>query len=122
MTSPKENPTLPNGIRWCSTRTGRAKFRVSGSVATGADIWPGKMQYPVKFPKQFMDALLEHFSLGEFPIGGAFDNPTRGSLGEFIQQKLKMKINPAVYLAALLINEGYAEDVRRGYIRLRPKS
>jgi hypothetical protein len=27
-----------------------------------------------------------------------------------------------VYLAALLIDEGYADPVRRGYIRFRPKS
>jgi len=48
--------------------------------------------------------------------------PRRGSLGEFIQQKLKTKMNPAVYLAALLIDEGYADPVQRGYIRFRTKS
>jgi hypothetical protein len=40
-------------------------------------------------------------------------------LGEFIQQKLKTKMNPAVYVAALLIDEEYAEASRRGYIRFR---
>jgi len=29
--------------------------------ATGAEIWPGKIRYPIKFPKSFMDALLAHF-------------------------------------------------------------
>ena len=79
------------------------------------------MQYPIKFPKQFMDSLLTHFRDGEIPVGGKFDDPSRGSLGEFIQQTLKIKMNPAVYLAALLIEEGYAEQPRRGYIRLRAK-
>jgi excisionase family DNA binding protein len=113
---------LQNGSRWCLTRTGRAKFRVAGSVAAGAEIWPGRMQYPIKFPKHFMDATLAHFREGEVPVGGKFDDPGRGSLGEFIQQQLKTKMNPAVYLAALLIEEGYAEPARRGYIRFRPKS
>jgi excisionase family DNA binding protein len=112
----------PDGSRWCFTRTGRAKFRISGSVADGADIWPGRMQYPIKFPKQFMEAVLSHFRATEVAVGGKFDDPGRGSLGEFIQQKLKIKMNPAVYLAALLIEEGYAEPTRRGYIRFRSKS
>lgn len=49
------------GSRWCLTRTGRAKFRVSGSVAKRADIRPGRMPYPIKFAKQFMDAMLSRW-------------------------------------------------------------
>jgi hypothetical protein len=101
-------------------RTKRAKFRVSGSVAGGAEIWPGRMQYPIKLPKLFMTELLAHFREGVVPVGGKFDDPARGSLGEFIQQKLGIKMNPAVYVSALLIDEGYAEPARRGYIRLHP--
>jgi excisionase family DNA binding protein len=119
---PLDNDALTDGSRWCLTRTGRAKFRVLGSIATGADIWPGKMQYPIKFPKQFMDALLKRFHDAEAPVGGKFDDAGRGSLGEFIQQKLGTKMNPAVYLAALLIDEGYAAPARRGYIRFRTTS
>jgi excisionase family DNA binding protein len=105
--------------RFCFTRTGRAKFGVRGSVKEGADIWPGHMRYPIKFPKQFMETMLAHFREREIPVGGKFDDPGRGSLGEFIQQKLKTKMNPAVYLAALLSEEGYVEPTRRGYIRFR---
>jgi excisionase family DNA binding protein len=107
----------PDDSRLVPTRTGKAAFRVSGSIATGADIWPGKMRYPIKFPKSFMDALLTRFPDGEVAVGGSFDGPVRGSLGEFIQQKLKTKMNPAVYVAALLIDEGYADASRRGHIR-----
>jgi len=103
------------------TRTGRATFRVSGSIQTGAELWPGSMRYPIKFPKSFMDALLTHFPEGEVAVGGSFDAPSRGSLGEFIQQRLNTKMNPAVYIAALLIDEGYADPSRRGYIRFRSK-
>jgi len=77
------------------------------------------MRYPIKFPKSFMGALLAHFSEGEVAVGGSFDGPLRDSLGEFIQQGLKTKMNPAVYLAALLIEEGYADASHRGYIRFR---
>ena len=121
--SPKiATEALPDGMRWCFTRTGRAKFRVSGSIADGADIWPGRMQYPIKFSKQFMEAMRAKFRCKEVAVGGKFDGPDRGSLGEFIQQELKIKMNPAVYIAALLIEEGYAEDARRGYIRFHPKT
>ena len=68
-----------------------------------------------------MDAMPAHFREKEVPVGGRFDDPVRGSLGEFIQQKLKMKMNPAVYLGALLIEEGCAEPARRGHIRFRSK-
>jgi len=45
-------------------------------------------------------------------VGGSLDVPVRGSLGEFIQQKIKTKMNPAVYVAVLLIDEGYAPTAR----------
>ncbi len=114
--------TLAENTRVVPTRTGRATFRVSGSIASGTEIWPGKMRYPIKFPKAFMDALLAHFSEEEVAVGGSFDGPVHGSLGEFIQQKLKTKMNPAVYVAALLIDEGYADSSRRGFIRFRAKN
>ncbi len=111
---------LVYGSRWCLTRQG-TRFRVVGSVASGAAIWPGKMRYPIKLPKEFMDALLSHFR-GEVPVGGKFDDPGKGSIGEFIQAKLGIKMNPAVYLVALLIDEGYAESSRRGYIKFQAKT
>ena len=117
----RDAETPPKNTRPVPTRTGRARFRVAGSIAAGAEIWPGKMRYPIKLPKSFMDAMLAHFRAGEVAVGGSFDGPVRGSLGEFIQQRLKTKMNPAVYVAALLIDEGYAEASRRGFIRLRGK-
>jgi excisionase family DNA binding protein len=109
-------------IRLMLTRSGRAEFRVRGGVATGAEIWPGKAQYPIKFPKSFMDDLLSNFSGKEVAVGGSFDGPLPGSLGEFIQQEIKTKMNPAVYIAALLIAEGYADASRRGYIRFHRRN
>jgi excisionase family DNA binding protein len=72
-TRPHENvpdPELPSGSRWVTMRSGRARVRVSGSVAAGADMWPGKMRYPIRMPKAFMDALLKCFAGQEVPVGG----------------------------------------------------
>jgi excisionase family DNA binding protein len=111
----------PANWRVCATRNG-TPFRVAGSVATGADIWPGKKaNYPIRFPKWFMETMLSHFASEEVAVGGSFDAPSPGSIGEFIQQQLKIKMNPAVYVVGLLIEEGYAEASRRGYIRFRSK-
>ena len=108
----------PDGVRWCRTRSGRSQFRVEGTVAGGVAIWPGKMLYPIRFPASLLGELAKRFGGSEFPVGGTFDAPTKGSLGEFIQQRLEIKMNPAVYLAALLIDEDLAVETRRGYLKL----
>ena len=108
---------LTDGTRWVPTRTGRSRFRVAGSIRDGAEIWLGRMRYPIKIPREFTRALLSHFDQAEVAVGGSFDGPTPGSLGEFIQRELPTRMNPAVFVAALLINEGYAVATRRGYIR-----
>ena len=111
----KHKEPLPDGARWCLTRRG-TPFRVRGTVAQGLEVWPGKMKYAVKFPAQFTEILLKHFAGKVISVGGSFDGPTAGSLGEFIKDKLKLTLHPAVYLAALLIDEGYAEPAGRGKI------
>lgn len=111
---------LPNGARWCHTRRG-TPFRVRGTLTQGAEVWPGKMKYPVTFPVDFNRAMLKHFAGKVVPVGGGFDGPTPGSVGEFIKDKLKLKLHPAVYMVALLIDEGYAELAGRGKIRFIAK-
>jgi excisionase family DNA binding protein len=115
--TPPDAEVLHDGSRWCRTRTG-TRFRVSGSIADGAEIWPGQMRYPIRFAKSVMKDLLAHFNTrGDVAVGGSFDGPSSGSLGEFIQQRLNTKMNPAVYVAALLLEEGLAEpSPRRGHI------
>lgn len=50
------------------------------------NFWPGNIRYPIKFPKSFMDELLTHFPEGEVAVGGSFDAPGRGSLGDDARQ------------------------------------
>src|SRR5580700_6565921 len=42
--APGATEILPDNSRLVLTRTGRTTFRMSGSVAAGAEIWPGKMR------------------------------------------------------------------------------
>ena len=111
--------SLGESPRLCWSIGGRKQFRVRGSVAKGAEIWPGQMRYPIRFSKAFMSELLSHFRNQEVRIGGKFDDAGPGSLGQFIQKKLEIKMNPAVYLAGLLADEGFVERTKRGYIRFR---
>lgn len=104
------------------TFAGRTTFRVSGHVDIGARIWPGNMRYPIIFPKDKFEAILAYGrSRGEMRVGLSFSGPEAGSLGQWIQENLPTKLNPACYVAGLLIEEGYAERVRAGVIRFFPK-
>jgi excisionase family DNA binding protein len=110
---------LGDGYRSVRTRSGRATFGVRGLIGSNVEILPGKSRYPIPFPAGFWNELLAKFAGSEVAVGGSFDGPTPGSLGEFIQKVINTKMNPAVYVAALLIAEGLAEESRRGYIRFR---
>lgn len=107
-----------DGVRFCPTRTGTAQFRVRGDLDSGIEIWPGKMQSPIRFSRQFFVDLFARYGGHEIPVGGQFDAPGIGSLGAFVQNKIGTKMNPAVYLAALLIDLGRAHTTKRGYIQL----
>jgi len=110
------------GVRLCKAFGGRATFRVSGHVDTGVQIWPGSMPSPISFPKEKLDALLAYGrSRGEMRVGLNFSDPGEGSLGQWIQEKLPTKMNPACYVGGLLIEEGYAERPRPGVIRFLPR-
>jgi len=109
--------TTSNHSRTCKTFAGLGEFRVSGSIATGAEIWPGQMRYPIRFPKNFFDSLLRRFRAQEVNVGLQFDRPGKDSLGEWIKKNLPTKMNPATYVAGLLIDEGYAERAGRGVIQ-----
>jgi excisionase family DNA binding protein len=115
------DPLRPNDARKCKTFAGLKEFQVSGSIAAGAQIWPGQMRYPIRFPKEFFDALLGRFRGREINVGLQFDRPAQGSLGEWIKKNLPTKMNPATYVAGLLIDEGYAVRSGRGTIRFNER-
>jgi excisionase family DNA binding protein len=107
-------------VRLEKTFGGRSKFRVSGTVKTGARIWPGKMQSGLYFSHEFFERMMSQFRGKELPVGLNFSNPGSGSLGEWIQENLPTKMNPTYCVAGLLVAEGYAERKGAGVIRFFP--
>jgi excisionase family DNA binding protein len=99
------------------TRTGRGHVKVAGGVADGASILMGDMRYPLRFPAEFFQDLLRHFGGQEVRTGTIFTGE-KGSLGDWIQKKANTRMNPTYAIAALLVDEGYAEWAERGYIRI----
>jgi len=77
----------------------------------------GTHRTSIRFPREFLSGLVGHFRGRTVRIGSKFDDPGEGSLGDYIQKNLPTKMNPAVYLGGLLIEEGYAEKPKRGYLR-----
>jgi hypothetical protein len=110
-------PDLSHSPRRCSTFGGQTTFEVAGTVAAGAAIWPGRARYPIRITGEFFARLLKHFASSEVAVGANFSDPASNSLGDFIRKNLPTRMNPAVYVAGLLIDEGYAEHVGRGRIR-----
>jgi excisionase family DNA binding protein len=96
---------------------GRTTVKVLGSVAEGASIWMGKARYPLKFSKDFFEALLSRFRGQTVKAGTSFSVLEPGSLGEWIKRNRGIQMNPTYAIAGLLINEGYAERPKPGYIR-----
>ena len=109
-------PRVDSNERLCLTFAQRKRFKVRGSVTHGAEIWPGNARYPLKFSQRFFADLLREFGGREVKVGLSFDRPEPGSLGEWVKKKLNTRMNPTVYLAGLLIEEGYAERSARGVI------
>lgn len=103
--------------RTCITAGGRGVFEVEGAVESGLRIWMGTHRTSVRFPAEFLTNLLDHFRGRTVRIGSKFDDPGEGSLGDYIQKNLPTKMNPAVYLGGLLIEQGYADKPKRGYLR-----
>lgn len=101
----------------CPTVGGRKTFQVEGDVESGARIRVGASEQLLAFDRQFFERLLREFRGREVRIGSKFDDPGPGSLGEWIQKDRGVKMNPAVYVAGLLVRLGYAEYSRRGYVR-----
>jgi hypothetical protein len=107
-------------VRLEKTFAGRSQFRVSGTIKTGARIWPGKMQSGLFFSRQFFERMMTEFHGRELPAGLIFSGPEPGSLGEWIQANLPTKMNPTYCVAGLLAAEGYAERREAGVIRFFP--
>ena len=102
------------------TWAGRSKFRYSGSVATGTEIWYGKKPYRQRITAAQYRALLRHFKRATVGIGTPRTNFAAGSVGEWLQANVT-KTAVASYVGPILLEEGYAERVSGATSEIRFK-
>jgi hypothetical protein len=112
-----EGPRATSSVSWegwmsktLPTWAGRSKFKYSGSVATGTEIWYGRKPNLQRISAPQYTALLTHFRGAVVGIGTSRTNRTPGSVGEWLQANVT-ETAIASYLGPILLEEGYAERV-----------
>ncbi len=72
---------LPEGSRWCFTRTKRARFRVSGSVAEGADVCRAECSIQSSFLDSLWRRRWQTFAIRRFPWAASSTMPYTAAWG-----------------------------------------
>lgn len=103
---------MPTLLTWGK----RGKFRYEGSVETGTEIFYGQ-GWNARVDAHQYAALRRHFLHREVPAGTSKTDPPIGSLGAWLQANVT-RTAIATYVAAILVEEGYAERVRELDIRI----
>lgn len=104
--------------RICRTLDRGNSFLVAGSVRDGVKVWVGESRQLRTFDRELFSRLVKRFHGKTVEIGSSFSDPKRDSVGEWLVKECRVKGgNPAVYLTAILVDEGYAEKVKRGWVR-----
>ena len=88
---------------------GRSSFEYSGSVETGTEIIFGQ-GWKARVSAQDYLALRHHFMGRIVPAGTSRTDPPPGSLGAWLQANVTRSAI-AVYVAQILVQEGYAKRV-----------
>jgi excisionase family DNA binding protein len=115
-------PAPVAGRKRCKTFGGRKEFDYQGSVRTGVRFYVGKSGAPVEATAEQLRELLGRFGGQTVEIGSSFDKPRPGSMGAWLNEHRTQgqSMGRAVYVGGILIAEGFAESVKRGYIRIFP--
>jgi len=100
-----------SGVLTLETWGGRSSFRYNGSVDDGTLILYGNKPFRYYVPANDYEDLLEHFGGRVISCGTSRTEPPRGSLGEWLQDKV-CKTALASYVGSILVTEGYA--LKRG--------
>ena len=95
---------------------GRSHFDYSGSVESGTDIVYGQ-GWKVSMSAQKYTTLRRHFLNRVVPVGTSFTDPPSDSLGAWLQANVT-RTAIAIYVAPILVLEGYAERVGKHDIRI----
>jgi hypothetical protein len=96
---------------------GEERFRYEGSVVTGTTIHYGEdFRWTATIHSSAYTRLLKHFSGKEVQVGTSKDNPPAGSVGEWVKANIN-RSGLMSYIGAILVEEGYATQPKRGWIR-----
>ena len=91
----------------------RSEFTYSGSIQNGTRIYYGSKPWEANVSAEKYQELLRHFRGRSVPCGTSRDDPSSGSLGEWLQKNVT-KTAIASYVGSILIHEGYA--VQKGSV------
>ncbi len=100
------------------TWAARSKFKYAGSVAEGTRLHYGTGNFTVFISALEWTKLLDHFGGRTVNIGTSRTDPPRGSVGEWLKEKVT-KTAIASYVGPILIEEGYAEKGEGPEIRFK---
>jgi hypothetical protein len=105
-------------IKFLPTWNGeKEQFAYSGSVKTGTAIAYGpKLSFKANISAEAYTSILREFAEQEVPVGTSQDNPSAGSVGEFVKANIN-RSGLMSYIGAILVSETFAEKPRRGWIR-----
>jgi hypothetical protein len=99
-----------------STWAGRSRFSYDGCPSCGTRIVHGKERV-ITIDRNDYRALRAVFIGKTVAVGASRTHPPKGSLGHWLAQHVR-RTAVASYVAAILIEEGYAQRVGSGTLRV----
>jgi hypothetical protein len=90
----------------------RKEFTYTGDTLTGVSLhFDSSNPY---IPAHLFQAILKMFNGQTIPGGFCMTSPTRGGLGEWVQQNSDLSPRHASHIAAILVHEGRIKSRLRG--------
>jgi hypothetical protein len=97
-------PTIP-------TLAKRKEFNYSGDALSGVIL---HFEADVPISANLFKAILQNFKGQKIPGGFCMTSPTRGGLGEWVQQNSNLSPRHASHIAAILVHEGLINSSLEG--------
>jgi hypothetical protein len=85
----------------------RKEFSYSGNVESGVTL---HFEIPVSIPANLFQKILANFQGQTIPGGFCMTSPTRGGLGDWIQNNFGLSPKYGSHIAAILVHEGFIKS------------
>lgn len=97
---------------------GRSHFEYVGSIESGTKITYGtKNKYNTKVTSQQYEDLRKHFLNRIVSVGTSRTSPEDDSIGNWLKENVDKRAI-ASYVAAILLEQDYAERIEKNHIRI----